>query len=105
MRQSCKVPPWDTESLGQRHRQAAAVLASACACVAPSAYVADRYRAAFDGLPVQVIPHGIDLLALLRHAAPTAAPPAGAKLLTLVIISFAFILLPADITTVSSVYL
>ena len=79
----CKVPPWDTESLGQRHRQAAAVLASACACVAPSAYVADRYRAAFDGLPVQVIPHGIDLLALLRHAAPTAAPPAGAKLLTL----------------------
>lgn len=79
----CKVPPWDAESLAQRHRQAAAVLASASVCVAPSAYVADRYRAAFDGLQVQVIPHGIDLLALLRHAAPPAAPPAGARPLTL----------------------
>ncbi|MBP6753732.1 MAG: glycosyltransferase [Alicycliphilus sp.] len=79
----CKVPPWDAESLAQRHRQAAAVLASASVCVAPSAYVADRYRAAFDGLQVQVIPHGIDLLALLRHAASPAMPPAGARPLTL----------------------
>lgn len=77
----CRVPPWDAESLRQRHRQAAAMLSSACACVAPSAYVADRYRAAFEGLKVQVIPHGIDLLALLRHAG--AAPRAETKPLTL----------------------
>ncbi|HEY9208094.1 MAG TPA: glycosyltransferase [Acidovorax sp.] len=79
----CKVPPWDAESLGQRHKQAAALLASASACVAPSAYVADRYRAAFEGLPVRVIPHGIDLLALLRNAASPAVPPASAMPLTL----------------------
>lgn len=66
----CKVPPWSEETLKLRFQQASALLASASACVAPSNYVAQRYRDAFAGLPVQVIPHGIDLLALLRHAAP-----------------------------------
>lgn len=64
---SCKVPPWDDSSLVHRHRQAAAILGSAGACVAPSTYVAQSYQAAFEGLQVKVVPHGIDLLALLRH--------------------------------------
>lgn len=64
---TCKAPPWDTDSLAHRHRLAATVLGSAGACVAPSEFVAQRYRTAFEGLTVKVIPHGIDLLALLRH--------------------------------------
>jgi glycosyltransferase involved in cell wall biosynthesis len=82
---SCNVPPWDAPSLTHRHRQAAAILASAGACVAPSKYVAQRYQAAFEGLQVKVIPHGIDLLALLRHTQADRAPvvPFGAEPLTL----------------------
>lgn len=64
---SCNVPPWDAPSLAHRHRQASAILTSAGVCVAPSRYVAQRYQAAFEGLQVKVIPHGIDLLSLLRH--------------------------------------
>lgn len=79
----CRVPPWNTEALGLRHRQAAALLASASACVAPSVYVANRYSAAFDGLQIQVVPHGIDLLALLRNAVSEQAVRPASGVLTL----------------------
>ena len=80
---NCQAPPWDADSLAQRHRLAASVLASAAACVAPSEYVAQRYRAAFEGLQVKVIPHGIDLLALLRHTPKDRRLPTVAEPLTL----------------------
>ena len=79
------VPPWDAASLSQRHRQAAAVLSAAGVCVAPSEYVAKRYEEAFDHLHVRVIPHGIDLLRMLRHRPSTSAEggPTGSRTLTL----------------------
>ena len=81
--QDCKVPPWNSETLKLRFRQAADLLASASVCVAPSTYVAQRYQEAFAGLRIQVIPHGIDLLNLLRYAQPPQANRTGDGILTL----------------------
>lgn len=72
----CLVPPWSTASLRTRHQQAQAILASASVRVAPSAYVAQRYHSIFPDVPVQVIPHGIDMLGLLQHVQPVSASPA-----------------------------
>jgi glycosyltransferase involved in cell wall biosynthesis len=68
----CAVPPWTPMGLRQRYEQAASIVAAAAERVAPSEYVAQRYRQAFPGLQVRVIPHGIDLIAL----AGTGARPA-----------------------------
>lgn len=60
----CRAAPWDRESLLSRHAFARNLLASASLLVAPSEFVAERYRTAFPGCSVRVVPHGIDLLAL-----------------------------------------
>jgi glycosyltransferase involved in cell wall biosynthesis len=72
----CLAPPWTADSYAQRYRQASSLITAAAERVAPSAYVAERYRDAFPGLPLRVIPHGIDLIAL-SAAAPEKAQPAG----------------------------
>lgn len=71
----CPTPTWDEGATMARYRQARTLLDAAAVRVAPSAYVARRVEAAFDGIGVKVIPHGIDALALQRAAA-AAAPRA-----------------------------
>lgn len=58
----CLTPPWDEKSLTARYKQASAFLAAAGECVAPSEYVAERFRQSFPALQFRVIPHGIDFL-------------------------------------------
>lgn len=60
----CAVPPWTTHAYAERYFHSRAVLDAAGARIAPSEYVADCYRKAYPGITIQVIPHGIDLLAL-----------------------------------------
>jgi glycosyltransferase involved in cell wall biosynthesis len=68
--QDCRVPPWDADTYAARYQQAQAILLGASACVAPSEYVARRYRSMFSAVHVRVIPHGIDLLRLIQQAPP-----------------------------------
>ena len=75
----CATVPWTAESYIGRFDQARALLKAAGARIAPSEYVAERYRDAFEGSEIQVIPHGVDLLALSRAAnpaTPTSKPKA-----------------------------
>jgi glycosyltransferase involved in cell wall biosynthesis len=76
--QDCLTPPWTPDTYRQRYEQASALLAGAAERVAPSEFVARRYRESFPDLAFRVIPHGIDLLALADPSAK-AAPrdPAG----------------------------
>lgn len=60
----CLTAPWSRDSLVGRFEHARALLSSASFRVAPSEFVADRYREAFPECEFRVIPHGIDLLAL-----------------------------------------
>lgn len=60
----CAVPPWTAGTYTDRYRKTRSILLAAGARIAPSEYVADRYRAAFPGIEINVIPHGIDLLAM-----------------------------------------
>jgi glycosyltransferase involved in cell wall biosynthesis len=62
----CVTPAWPATRLAQRHVHGHALLAAAAVRVAPSRFVAERYRAAFPDLPVEVVAHGVDLLALAR---------------------------------------
>jgi glycosyltransferase involved in cell wall biosynthesis len=78
----CLAPPWTPDSYRQRYRQAASLITAAAERVAPSAYVAERYRESFPAVPFRVIAHGIDLIAL-AGAAPAAAPPAAPNRLRL----------------------
>ncbi|SFC17166.1 Glycosyl transferases group 1 [Polaromonas sp. OV174] len=75
----CATAPWTAESYIGRFDQARSVLQAAGARIAPSEYVAARYHDAFEGIEVQTIPHGVDLLALslaANHATPPASPKA-----------------------------
>lgn len=76
----CPTPAWAGEALAQRHAQAEAVMAYAAARIAPSEYVAGRYREILPGHRFEVIPHGIDLLAT---AASRRGEPAADRPLTL----------------------
>ncbi|MBG9389774.1 glycosyltransferase [Caenimonas aquaedulcis] len=78
----CAVPPWDEASYRRRYEHAHALLAAAAERIAPSNFVAQRFRASFDGLPFKVVPHGIDLVALARAAGAAAQrkPAPGLKL-------------------------
>ena len=64
--QECLAAPWTPDSYRQRYEQAASLLAAAAERVAPSAYVAARYRDSFPHLQFKVVPHGIDLTALFK---------------------------------------
>lgn len=69
----CLGPAWHASSLQQRHQQAHSILAAAHARIAPSAFVARQLQQAFGELPVHVVPHGVDLLALAQAAGPRVA--------------------------------
>ncbi|NTV13322.1 MAG: glycosyltransferase family 4 protein [Desulfobulbaceae bacterium] len=71
----CLVGVWTGANLLGRYRQGYDLLAAAGVRVCPSDYVADRYRTAFPGLEFAVIPHGIDLLALIGGASAPPKPP------------------------------
>lgn len=68
----CAPVGWDESALQARYEQARSMLACASSLVAPSAFVAGRYADAFPGLRVEVIPHGVDLLALAQGASSKA---------------------------------
>lgn len=68
----CAAPPWTEASYRQRYQHASSLAAAAAERVAPSAYVAQRYRESFPEVAFKVIAHGIDLLALARAAARPA---------------------------------
>jgi glycosyltransferase involved in cell wall biosynthesis len=71
----CLGPGWDPQRQAQRHQQARSILDYAQARVAPSDFVARQLATAFPGLALQVVPHGVDLLALQQPApGPTPAP-------------------------------
>lgn len=77
----CLTAPWSRDSLISRYEQARELLSSASFRVAPSEFVADRYRAAFPECEFRVIPHGIDLLALtLNHGVDSTHGTATKKL-------------------------
>lgn len=63
----CLTAPWSRDTLVSRYEQASQLLAAASVRVAPSEFVAGRYREAFPDCDFRVIPHGIDLLALADH--------------------------------------
>jgi glycosyltransferase involved in cell wall biosynthesis len=60
----CPTPAWGAAPMADRHRHAQRLLESAAVCVAPSAYVAERFGAMFPGLECKVISHGVDVLML-----------------------------------------
>jgi glycosyltransferase involved in cell wall biosynthesis len=70
--QDCAAPPWTPESYRQRYQQASSLVTAAAERVAPSDFVAQRYRHSFPDSSFKVIPHGIDLLALSAAAAGPA---------------------------------
>ena len=80
---SCLTAPWSRESLVSRFGHARALLSSASFRVAPSEFVADRYREAFPECEFRVIPHGIDLLALTLSQVANAAQAKAVKKLRL----------------------
>lgn len=70
----CPTAPWTAEAYIGRFAQAQSIVHAAGARIAPSEYVAGRYREIFDGAEIQVIAHGIDLMALGVDASPPLAP-------------------------------
>jgi len=72
----CPIGAWTLKSFVGRYRQANELLTASAICICPSEYVADRYRDAFPDLEFAVIPHGVDLLSLVRNGTP---PPKSSK--------------------------
>ena len=66
----CLSAPWSRDTLVHRYEGARQMLAGASVRVAPSEFVAARYREAFADCSFRVVAHGVDLLALMDHAAP-----------------------------------
>jgi glycosyltransferase involved in cell wall biosynthesis len=79
----CLTAPWSRDSLVSRFEHARELLSSASFRVVPSAFVADRYRKAFPTCEFQVIPHGIDLLALTLSQVTISGQARSAKKLRL----------------------
>ncbi len=61
----CQVGIWTGQALAQRYQQAKAMLAGAALRCVPSHFVQARAEDAFPGLDFRVVPHGLELLALL----------------------------------------
>ena len=79
----CLTAPWSREALVGRYEHARELLSSASFRVAPSEFVADSYRDAFPTCEFKVIPHGIDLLALMLGQKFSAGNEASTKKLRL----------------------
>jgi glycosyltransferase involved in cell wall biosynthesis len=73
----CLTAPWTPPAYKARYQQARSLLAAAAERCAPSAFVAERYRASFPGLDFRVLPHGLDQLKLAGNAAPPVAREPG----------------------------
>ncbi|MBH9553313.1 glycosyltransferase family 4 protein [Inhella gelatinilytica] len=80
-RQRCSALGWAPEALARRLNQAATWLRSTSACIAPSEFVAQRYRAELPDLPLHVIPHGVDGLRFLDLGAKRPPPAPSLRLL------------------------
>ncbi len=72
--------PVTMQAYSDRYRQARSVLEAAGARVAPSLFVAQRYREFFPGLEFAVIPHGLDMPGLAAAGAGAKPNPPGAPL-------------------------
>jgi glycosyltransferase involved in cell wall biosynthesis len=68
----CPTAPWTPAGYAARYQSARSVLEGAAERVAPSSYVAARFKDSFPSLDFRVVEHGIDLLALAA-----AMPAAG----------------------------
>lgn len=66
----CLSAPWSRDTLVHRYDSARQMLAGASVRVAPSEFVAARYREAFADCSFRVVAHGVDLLALMDQATP-----------------------------------
>lgn len=77
----CLNGPWTRDGLKSRHLQATSFLSGAAFRICPSEYVADKYKEDFPGLDFSVIPHGVDLLAMISNASSNT--PTGSSGLTL----------------------
>ncbi len=78
----CNTQPagGEPQAYSDRYRQARSVLHAAGARIAPSPFVAQRYRESFPGLEFAVIPHGLDMAALAAAGAGAKPAPTGAPL-------------------------
>lgn len=65
--QDCLTAPWDRKALAVRYDNALNILACASVRVAPSEFVANRFRKAFPELDFIVIGHGLNVLELLKR--------------------------------------
>jgi glycosyltransferase involved in cell wall biosynthesis len=72
----CLSADWPPDALRARVEAAAGLLSAASARVVPSAFVAERMRLAFPALPFIVLPHGVDLLAMLEAQRGPGRPAA-----------------------------
>lgn len=70
----CPAPGWDLPASLSRHRTAAAWLASASVRMAPSAFVAERLKQAFEGQEFEVLPHGVAVETLRAAGQSTVSP-------------------------------
>ena len=72
----CLSAPWNRDTLEHRHETARQMLMGASVRVVPSEFVATRFRDAFADCSFRVVPHGVDLLALMGDdvAAPSDHP-------------------------------
>jgi glycosyltransferase involved in cell wall biosynthesis len=66
----CLSAPWSRDTLVHRYESARQLLSGASVRVAPSEFVAARYREAFADCSFRVVAHGVDLLALMDPEAP-----------------------------------
>jgi glycosyltransferase involved in cell wall biosynthesis len=66
----CLTVPWNRETLIHRHQSARQMLMGAGMRVVPSEFVAARFLEAFADCSFRVLPHGVDLLALMGDDIP-----------------------------------
>ena len=64
--QDCCVFPWTERLLAERFQQSQRILSGASGRYCPSEFVAERYRLIYPNMSFEVLPHGIDMLAMLR---------------------------------------
>ncbi|MGE0106120.1 MAG: glycosyltransferase [Thiomonas sp.] len=66
----CRVGVWTEPALKMRYSQAQALLAAAALRCVPSHFVQSRAEAIFPELDFRIVPHGLDLLAMLPSGTP-----------------------------------
>jgi glycosyltransferase involved in cell wall biosynthesis len=62
----CCAFPWTESLLAERFQQSQHILSGASARFCPSEFVADRYSSIYPNMSFQVLPHGVDMLAMLH---------------------------------------